>query len=122
MPSTSGTPAGSLSGGNDYMFNKRDTPAQIKAGIDWLIFKNLTPGRGLYNYARQKADGLPVGFPQPQIFTGASEAKQQQLMTTSATVNPADFSTFASAHELARASRPTRRPSTRPSTRSCSRC
>ena len=35
------------------------------------------------------------------MFTGATEAKQQQLMTKSATVNPAYFSTFASAHELA---------------------
>ena len=101
LPSTSGTPAGSLSGGNDYMFAKRDTPAQIEAGIKWLVFENLTPGVGFYNYARQKADGFPVGFPEPQMFTGATEAKQQQLMTKSATVNPAYFSTFASAHELA---------------------
>jgi len=101
LPSTSGTPAGSLSGGNDYMFAKRDTPAQIEAGIKWLVFENLTPGVGYYNYARQKADGFPVGFPEPQMFTGATEAKQQQLMTKSATVNPAYFSTFASAHELA---------------------
>src|SRR6476661_2335646 len=101
LPSTSGTPAGSLSGGNDYMFAKRDTPAQIEAGIKWLVFENLTPGVGFYNYARQKADGFPVGFPEPQMFTAATEAKQQQLMTKSATVNPAYFSTFASAHELA---------------------
>ena len=38
LPSASGTPAGSLSGGSDYMFAKRDSPAQIKAGIKWLDF------------------------------------------------------------------------------------
>jgi hypothetical protein len=54
LPSTSGTPAGSLSGGNDYMFAKRDTPAQIEAGIKWLVFENLTPGVGFYNYAARR--------------------------------------------------------------------
>ena len=101
LPSTSGTPAGSLSGGNDYMFAKHDTPAQIRAGIKWLVFENLTPGVGFYNYARQKADGFPVGFPEPQMFTGATEAKQQQVMDSSATVNPDFFSTFTKAHETA---------------------
>ncbi|MGD0065678.1 MAG: extracellular solute-binding protein [Streptosporangiaceae bacterium] len=101
LPSTSGTPAGSLSGGNDYMFAKHDTPAQIEAGIKWLVFEDLTPGVGQFNYVRQKADGFPVGFPEPQLFTGATEVKQQQLLDASATVNPAFYSAFANAHELA---------------------
>lgn len=33
LPSVSGTPAGTLSGGDAYLFAKRDTPAQIEAGI-----------------------------------------------------------------------------------------
>jgi ABC-type glycerol-3-phosphate transport system substrate-binding protein len=101
LPSTAGTPAGSLSGGNDYMFAKRDTPAQIEAGIKWLVFEDLTPGVGQFNYVRQKADGSPVGFPEPQLFTGATAAKQQQLLDASATVNPAFYSSFTNAHELA---------------------
>jgi ABC-type glycerol-3-phosphate transport system substrate-binding protein len=101
LPSTVGTPAGSLSGGNDYMFAKRDTPAQIEAGIKWLVFEDLTPGVGQFNYVRQKADGSPVGFPEPQLFTGATAAKQQQLLDASATVNPAFYSSFTNAHELA---------------------
>jgi ABC-type glycerol-3-phosphate transport system substrate-binding protein len=100
LPSTNGTPAGSLSGGNDYMFAKRDTPAQIEAGIKWLVFEDLTPGVGQFNYVRQKADGFPVGFPEPQLFTGATAASQQKLQDASATINPAYYSTFASAHEL----------------------
>ena len=123
LPSTSGTPAGSLSGGNDYMFAKRDTPAQIEAGIKWLVFENLTPGVGFYNYARQKADGFPVGFPEPQMFTGATEAKQQQLMDSRARPSTRPTSPPSPAPtSWPWASRPTRRPSTRPSTRSCSRC
>jgi ABC-type glycerol-3-phosphate transport system substrate-binding protein len=100
LPSTTGTPAGSLSGGNDYMFAKHDTPAQIEAGIKWLVFEDLTPGAGQFNYVRQKADGFPVGFPEPQLFTGATAASQQKLQDASATINPAYYSTFASAREL----------------------
>src|SRR6202167_2053152 len=65
LPSESGTPAGSLSGGNDYMFAKRDTPAQIEAGVKFINFEDLTVGKGQFNYARTKADGQPVGFPEP---------------------------------------------------------
>jgi hypothetical protein len=56
---------------------------------------------GQFNYVRQKKDGFPVGFPEPQLFTGATAAKQQTLMDASATINPAFYSTFANAHELA---------------------
>jgi ABC-type glycerol-3-phosphate transport system substrate-binding protein len=100
LPSTTGTPAGSLSGGNDYMFAKRDTPAQIQAGIKWLVFEDLTPGVGQFNFARQKADGSPVGFPEPQLFTGATQTNYVQLQDASATINPSYYSTFANAHEV----------------------
>ncbi|HET9971366.1 MAG TPA: extracellular solute-binding protein [Streptosporangiaceae bacterium] len=100
LPSTSGSPAGSLSGGNDYMFAKSDTPAQIRAGIKWMNFEFLTPGTGQFNFVRQKADGFPVGFPQPQLFTGATEAKYARLQDASATVNPDYFTAFTKAHEL----------------------
>jgi len=99
LPSTSGTPAGSLSGGNDYMFAKSDTPAQIRAGIKWLVFEDLTPGTGQFNYARNKADGFPVGFPEPQLFTGATQQQNQKLLNTSATINTSYYSTFTTAHE-----------------------
>lgn len=101
LPSSSGSPAGSLSGGNDYMFAKSDTPAQIRAGIKWMNFEYLTPGTGQFNFARQKADGFPVGFPEPQLFTGATEATYQKLQDASATVNPDYFTAFTKAHELA---------------------
>jgi len=99
LPSASGTPAGSLSGGNDYMFAKRDTPAQIRAGIKWLDFEDLTPGVGQFNYARQKADGFPVGFPEPQLFTGATGQQNQKLLDASATINTSYYSAFTAAHE-----------------------
>ena len=43
LPSITGKPAGSLSGGNDYLFAKTDTPAQIEAGIKWIDFEDLHP-------------------------------------------------------------------------------
>jgi ABC-type glycerol-3-phosphate transport system substrate-binding protein len=99
LPSTSGTPAGSLSGGNGYMFAKSDTPAQIRAGIKWLVFESLTPGQAYFNFARSKADGFPVGFPEPALFTGATAQKYQQLQAASATINTSYYSTFVAAHE-----------------------
>ena len=54
LPSASGTPAGSLGGGNTYIFAKHDTPAQIEAGIKFIDFEDLTPGVGQFNFARIK--------------------------------------------------------------------
>jgi ABC-type glycerol-3-phosphate transport system substrate-binding protein len=99
LPSASGTPAGSLSGGNDYMFAKRDTPAQIKAGIKFVNFEDLTPGAGQFNFTRTKADGLPVGFPEPELFNGATDQQYQKLMDASATINTSYYATFVAARE-----------------------
>src|SRR5260370_42651534 len=98
LPSTTGTPAGSLSGGNDYMFAKRDTPAQIQAGIKWLVFEDLTPGVGQFNFVRQKADGFPVGFPEPQLFAGATATPFQKLPAARATHTPPPYATVTNAH------------------------
>jgi ABC-type glycerol-3-phosphate transport system substrate-binding protein len=100
LPSTSGTPAGSLSGGNDYMFAKRDTPAQIRAGIKFINFEDLTPGTGQFNFARSKADGSPVGFPEPQLFDGATLTKYDKLQAASATINESYYAAFDNAHEV----------------------
>jgi ABC-type glycerol-3-phosphate transport system substrate-binding protein len=99
LPSMSGTPTASLSGGNDYMFAKSDTPAQIEAGIKWITFEDLTPGVGQFNFARIKADGQPVGFPEPELFQGATGAKINTLRTKYGTVNTAYFAPFVKANE-----------------------
>ncbi|HEX6448135.1 MAG TPA: extracellular solute-binding protein [Trebonia sp.] len=100
LPSLSGTPAASLSGGNDYVFAKHDTPAQIEAGIKWLNFEDLTPGTGQqFNFVRQKADGYPVGFPEPQLFDGTTGQKLNQLRDASATVNVSYYAPFEKANE-----------------------
>jgi ABC-type glycerol-3-phosphate transport system substrate-binding protein len=99
LPSLTGTPAGSLSGGNDFVFAKHDTPAQIEAGIKFLDFEDLTPGTGQFNFTRQKADGFPVGFPEPELFVGATGTKINQLRTASATINTSYYEPFVKAQE-----------------------
>ena len=61
---------GTLFGGNNYMIKKGSSPDKIKAAVAWLNFKNLTQGKGQFDWARTKADQLPVGLPQPNFFTG----------------------------------------------------
>jgi ABC-type glycerol-3-phosphate transport system substrate-binding protein len=100
LPSLTGTAAGSLSGGNDYMFSPKDSPAQIEAGIKWIDFEDLTPGDGQFNFARQKADGFPVGFPEPQLFVGATGTKINQLRTQYATINTSYYTPFVNAQEV----------------------
>jgi ABC-type glycerol-3-phosphate transport system substrate-binding protein len=99
LPSLTGTPAGSLSGGNDYVFAKHDTPGQIEAGIKFIDFEDLTPGDGQFNFARQKADGFPVGFPEPELFTGATGDKINQLRAQYATINTSYYTPFIKAQE-----------------------
>jgi len=99
LPSLTGTPAGSLGGGNTYVFAKHDTPAQIRAGIKFINFEDLTPGTGQFNFARTKADGLPVGFPEPQLFAGATGAKINALRAKYATINTAYYAPYVNANE-----------------------
>ncbi|MFF2848682.1 extracellular solute-binding protein [Streptomyces sp. NPDC058001] len=83
-----------LFGGNDYMIKKGSSPDKIKAAIAWLNFKNLTPDQGQFNWARTKADKLPVGLPQPNFFTGDAKAKDLQSRTDNATMPVENFKTF----------------------------
>ncbi|MFE2545196.1 extracellular solute-binding protein [Actinacidiphila glaucinigra] len=83
-----------LFGGNDYMIKKGSSPDKIKAAIAWLNLKTLTPGKGQFDYARSKADGLPVGLPQPAFFTGASKTEDDQLKAASATMPVENFRAF----------------------------
>jgi ABC-type glycerol-3-phosphate transport system substrate-binding protein len=100
LPSVSGKPAGSLGGGNAYIFAKHDTPAQIRAGIKFIDFEDLTPGQGTtFNYARQKADGQPVGFDEPDLFNGAAEAQVNALRAKYATVNVSYYQSYVNANE-----------------------
>jgi len=86
-----------LLGGNDYFFKKGLTPDQIKAGIAWINFKFLTIGKGQFDYARNKTDGLPVGLPQPFFFTGASLEADNKAKAAAATVPVNNYAPYLAA-------------------------
>ncbi|MFJ1608982.1 ABC transporter substrate-binding protein [Streptomyces sp. NPDC088253] len=86
---------GTLIGGDGYMFNKKDSPEQIKAGLKWLDHMFLTPGKGfLGDYARAKQNNAPVGLPEPRLFTGAADAKDQQVKKANANVPVQNYQAF----------------------------
>ncbi|MFF0965350.1 ABC transporter substrate-binding protein [Streptomyces sp. NPDC003703] len=86
---------GTLVGGDGYMFSKKDTPAQIRAGLKWLDHMFLTPGKGfLGDYARAKKHDAPVGLPEPRLFTGAADATDQQVKKANANVPVENYRAF----------------------------
>ncbi|MGV4986364.1 ABC transporter substrate-binding protein [Streptomyces sp. NRAIS4] len=92
-----------LIGGDGYMFNKHDTPAQIRAGLKWLDHMFLTPATGfLGDYARAKKSNAPVGLPEPRLFTGAADAKDQQVKKANANVPVGNYQAFLDGNQKLR--------------------
>ncbi|MFJ3767302.1 extracellular solute-binding protein [Streptomyces sp. NPDC090082] len=83
-----------LAGGNNYMVKKGISPDKIKAAVAWLTYKNLTVGKGQFDWARTKADGLPVGVPQPNFWLNASKSTDDASRVQNATMPVANFKSF----------------------------
>jgi ABC-type glycerol-3-phosphate transport system substrate-binding protein len=83
-----------LAGGNSYMIKKGISPDKIKAAVAWLNFKNLTVGKGQFDWARTKADKLPVGIPQPNFWLNESKAKDDAARVEHATMPVENFKAF----------------------------
>ncbi|MFJ8694200.1 extracellular solute-binding protein [Streptomyces roseolilacinus] len=83
-----------LAGGNNYMIKKGISGDKIKAAVAWLNFKNLTVGKGQFDWARTKADGLPVGIPQPNFWLNGSKMKDDAARVEHATMPVENFKTF----------------------------
>ncbi|KOG34894.1 MULTISPECIES: extracellular solute-binding protein [Streptomyces] len=83
-----------LAGGNNYMIKKGISGDKIKAAVAWLNFKNLSVGKGQFAWARTKADGLPVGVPQPNFWLGESKTTDDAARVENATMPVANFKTF----------------------------
>ncbi|MFB8244176.1 ABC transporter substrate-binding protein [Streptomyces sp. NPDC055952] len=84
-----------LVGGDGYMISKKASPAQIRAGLKWLDHMFLTPGDGfLGDYARAKKHDAPVGLPEPRLFTGAADARDQQVKKANANVPVENYQPF----------------------------
>jgi ABC-type glycerol-3-phosphate transport system substrate-binding protein len=83
-----------LAGGNNYMIKKGISSDKIKAAIAWLNFKNLTVGKGQFDWERTKADGLPVGIPQPNFWLNGSKTKDDAARTEHATMPVENFKAY----------------------------
>ena len=86
-----------LLGGDGYMFNVKDTPAQIQAGVQWLQYENLTPGVGQFNWQRAASEKTPVGLPEPDLWNGSTATADDQVKAKYANVPEQNFASFQSA-------------------------
>jgi ABC-type glycerol-3-phosphate transport system substrate-binding protein len=87
MPGQDGAAKGTLGGGEGYFFKKGLTDAQLKAGLKWIAYEKLTPGKGQFDYARAKPQNQPVGLPQPLLFANGSAAQKQEFDERKASQN-----------------------------------
>jgi ABC-type glycerol-3-phosphate transport system substrate-binding protein len=101
IPGASGPATGALAGGDLYYFKKGLTPNQIKAEIAWITFEYLTPGKGQFDFARDKdlaSADKPVAIGLPQKFFWAPSSPQMQQvqkdLTTSATLPIQQYADF----------------------------
>jgi multiple sugar transport system substrate-binding protein len=99
MPGDGGAAKGALGGGSGYFFKKGLTADQIKAGLKWVAYQDLTPGQGQFNYTVQKSIGLPVGLPEPLIWKPGSNVQKQDadLKKANSTLNLADYALYSNA-------------------------
>jgi len=96
MPGQDGKAKGTLGGGEGYFFKTGLSAEQVKAGLKWLAYEKLTPGKGQFDYVRAKPENQPVGLPQPQLFTVGSAAYKEELSLrkANANINVEDFAPF----------------------------
>ncbi|MET9218472.1 extracellular solute-binding protein [Streptomyces sp. NPDC003300] len=64
-----------LGGGDGFMFNPKDSPAKIKAGLTWIQWKYLDPDREEEITKKSAGTDIPIGLPQPNLWSGAGQAK-----------------------------------------------
>ncbi|QLQ35655.1 ABC transporter substrate-binding protein [Micromonospora robiginosa] len=96
LPGQDGPAKATLGGGEGYFFKKGLSPEQVKAGLKWIAYQKLTPGKGQFDYVRAKPQNYPVGLPQPLLFTNGSDAQKQELdlRKANANVDTTNFTAF----------------------------
>ncbi|MGW7516484.1 ABC transporter substrate-binding protein [Streptomyces sp. NPDC054796] len=91
---------GTLIGGDGYMFNKKASPEQIRAGLKWIDHMFLTPGQGfLGDYERAAKLKTPVGLPEPRLWSGESDAKDQEIKKKYANVPVGNYRSFVEGNQ-----------------------
>ncbi|MFI6297187.1 extracellular solute-binding protein [Nonomuraea sp. NPDC050790] len=82
-----------FNGGAGYMINPKATPEQIKAGLKWIEYEFLTPGKGQLDYVRAKGADLTVGQPYPDLYGADTESGKAvaDLRAANANIDLAQF-------------------------------
>ena len=88
---------GTLGGGEGYMFNAKASPEKIKAGLKWLTFWFTSADRYAAENKWASENKLPIGLPEPQIFTGEAAAKQAAADKQYANVPQENYAPFVAA-------------------------
>jgi multiple sugar transport system substrate-binding protein len=86
--------AGTLGGGEGYMFNAKATPGKIRAGLKWLTFWFVNPDRIAAENQWATQNKNPVGLPEPAIYTGDAAAKQAAADKQHANVPQENYAPF----------------------------
>lgn len=89
--------AGTLAGGEGYMFNAKASPAQIRAGLKWLAYEWSSPAATSKDLKFNADSKLPVGLPEPALWTGAADQQQAQETKQLANVPQQNYQPFISA-------------------------
>ncbi|MFF0312848.1 ABC transporter substrate-binding protein [Streptosporangium sp. NPDC004379] len=86
-----------FNGGAGYMINPKATPEQIRAGLKWIEYEFLTPGKGQLDYVRAKGANLTVGQPYPDLYGADTPSGQEvlRLRSENANVAPEQFALWA---------------------------
>ncbi|MBB5869302.1 ABC-type glycerol-3-phosphate transport system substrate-binding protein [Allocatelliglobosispora scoriae] len=85
---------GTLAGGDGFMFNAKATPAKIKAGLKWLAWEFNNPDRIEEKNKIASDAKLPVGLPEPAIWSGAAADKQAAASKKYANVPTENYAPF----------------------------
>ncbi|WP_084959210.1 extracellular solute-binding protein [Thermoactinospora rubra] len=82
-----------LNGGSGYMINPKATPEQIRAGLKWIEYEFLTPGKGQLDYVRAKGADLTVGQPYPDLYRPDTDSgkKVAELRAANANIDAGQF-------------------------------
>ncbi|KXK60542.1 sugar ABC transporter substrate-binding protein [Micromonospora rosaria] len=88
---------GTLGGGEGYMFNAKASPEKIRAGLKWLTFWFTSADRFEAENKWAAEHKLPVGLPEPQIFTGPAAQTQAAADKTYANVPQQNYAPFVAA-------------------------
>ena len=88
---------GTLAGGEGYMFNAKATPEKIKAGLTWIMFKFNDPERIETYYKFNSENKLPVGLPEPNIWTGQPAETRAAVVKQYANMPAENYQLFVDA-------------------------